>query len=340
MLKILFSVALAGATVAAGAQSDSAAVYLQKATEEKAKGRTMESFKALEKAYGYNKKDTAITREMADALMALRRYPQARLKYQELESMGVANAGLYKSLMDLSFNMRQFDDAIKYAGLVKKYDAAQKVSYIIGKAHYDSENYGEAIKFLNEAMKEDAANAEAPYLIARAYSDMSNFKQAMPHFEKALALDPANNRMMYEIGLMYYANHDDKNSLKYLLMAAEKGYKRDNEYLENLAVAYLNNKQFDDGLKIMKESLQRRPSDVALINTVAEACYDAKKYDEAIGYWDQLLGMDKTNASALYMIGMSYQKKGEKGKGQALCDKAIEMDPSLASKRKKMETPF
>ena len=31
------------------------------------------------------------------------------------------------------------------------------------------------------------------------------------------------------------------------------------------------------------------------------------------------------------MIGMSYQKKGEKEKGVALCDKAIEMDPVLQS---------
>jgi hypothetical protein len=38
------------------------------------------------------------------------------------------------------------------------------------------------------------------------------------------------------------------------------------------------------------------------------------------------------------MIGMCYQKKGEKDKGVQLCDKAIEMDPSLASlKQKKMD---
>jgi hypothetical protein len=35
------------------------------------------------------------------------------------------------------------------------------------------------------------------------------------------------------------------------------------------------------------------------------------------------------------MIGMSFQKKGEKEKGQLLCDKAIAMDPSLESKRQK-----
>jgi hypothetical protein len=49
------------------------------------------------------------------------------------------------------------------------------------------------------------------------------------------------------------------------------------------------------------------------------------------------LEYDKTSASSLFMIGMAYQKKGEKEKGIALCDKAIEMDPNLAgNKQKKM----
>ena len=57
-------------------------------------------------------------------------------------------------------------------------------------------------------------------------------------------------------------------------------------------------------------------------------------------YWDKVLGVDKADASALYMIGMCYQKKGEKEKGVALCDKAIEMDPGLASLKKKKEMSF
>jgi tetratricopeptide (TPR) repeat protein len=123
------------------------------------------------------------------------------------------------------------------------------------------------------------------------------------------------------------------------LLAAEKGYKRDNEYLENLAIAYLNNGKTDLGLDILKEALTRRPVDMNLLNMIAEANYDAKRFQEAINYWDQVLTFDKQNAAALYMIGMSYQKKGEKQKGIALCDKAIEMDPSLAKNKQKIQMP-
>ncbi len=320
-------------------QSDSAAVYLKKAQDEKAKGRLMESYKHLDKAYGYSKTDKQIVSMLASTLVDLRRYPQAREKFLELEKLGDASPETYKQLMNLSFNLRQQDDAIKYALLVKKTDPSAKTAYFIGKAHYDQENYGEAIKFLNIATQEDPQNGEVPYLLGRAYADMQNYKQAIPFFEKALALQPENTRLMYETGLMYYAIYDHKNTLKYLLMAGEKGYKKDNEYLENLAIAYLDNQDFEKGMELLQESLKRRPSDMNLLNMVAEAAYDAKKYDMAIDHWDRILALDKENASALYMIGMSYQKKGDKAKGQALCDKAIEMDPSLAKNKKEMKMP-
>ena len=321
------------------AQADSATYFLQKGREEKGKGRVMDSFKALDKAYGYNKGDKQIVQELADVLVALRRYPQAREKYLELEKMGAANAQTYKQLMDISFNMRQYEEATKYAHALKKADPSQKVAYFIGKAAYDQESYGDAIKYLTEAAGEDAQNAEIPYYIARSYADMMNYKAAIPHFQKAIALKPNENRRIYEMALMYYGMHDDNNFLKYMLEAAEKGYKRDNEYLENLGVAYLNTGQTEKGLATLKEILQKRPSDQNILGMLAEACYDAKRWDEAIGYWDQLLAMDKQNAPALYMIGMSYQKKGDKEKGQALCDRAIQMDPSLAGKKQKVQMP-
>ena len=174
-------------------------------------------------------------------------------------------------------------------------------------------------------------------MIAHSYADMMNYKQAIPYFQKAIELNPAQNYWVYELGLICYAMHDDKNALKYILEAGAKGYKRDNDYLENLGIAYLNVGNLDEGVAILGEILKRKPSDLNILNMVAEAYYYKGKYQLAIDYWDQVMYYDKNNASALYMIGMSYQKKGEKEKGQLLCDKAIELDPALASLKQKKQ---
>ena len=254
--------------------------------------------------------------------------------------MGEESPVLYKQIVQLCFQMKQHEEVVMYAKKLKQLDPNEKVSFYIGKANYETENYGEAIKNLNEAAKEDPANAEVPYMIARSYADMMNYKLAVPFFKKAIELDPQKNYWIYELGLICYAMHDDKNALKYILEAADKGLKKDNDYLENLAIAYLNVGQLDSGVAMLNEILKKRPSDLNILNMVAEAFYYKAKYDEAMDYWDRVLEYDKENATALYMIGMCYQKKGGRentDKGIALCDKAIELDPSLANlKQKKM----
>ncbi|HQV61872.1 MAG TPA: tetratricopeptide repeat protein [Chitinophagaceae bacterium] len=319
---------------------DSADFFLQKGLQEKQNGRRLESLKNFEKAAKYDANSKTITAELAAAYQDLRKYGNAREMYIKLVTLGDESAATYKQLMLLSYQMKQNDDVIVYANKLKKADPSEKVNFYIGKVNYDTDNYGEAIKALNEAAKEDPTNAEVPYMLARSYADMMNYKLAIPYFKKAIELDPKQNYWVYELGLICYAMHDDKNALKYILEAGDKGYKKDNDYLENLGIAYLNVGQLDSGVVMLNEILKRKPSDLNILNMVAEAYYYKAKYNQAIEYWDRVLEYDKENASALYMIGMSYQKKGGKEnteKGIALCDKAIELDPGLASlKQKKM----
>jgi tetratricopeptide (TPR) repeat protein len=319
------------------AVSDSGGFYLQKGLQEKQNGRRLESLKNFEKAIKYDANNKAIVTELASAYFDLRRYNQARESYKQLVALGDESAANYKQLMTLSFNLKQNDDVITYANKLKQVDPSEKINYYIGKVNYDLDNYGEAIKYLSAAATDDPQNAEVPYMIAHCYADMMNYKLAIPFFLKAIELNPAKPYWIYELGLIYYAMNDDKNSLKYILEAGDKGYTKDNDYFENLGIAYLNVGNLDEGVKILDEILKKKPSDMNILNMVAEAYYYKGKYKQAIEYWDQILYYDKTAASALYMIGMSYQKSGEKDKGIQLCDKAIEMDPNLAAyKQKKM----
>ncbi len=320
--------------------TDSADFFLQKGLVEKQNGRRLESLKNFEKAAGYDGNSKPITVELASAYLDLRRYGQARESYKKLVTLGDISAATYKQLMTLSFQLKQNEDVLLYADKLKTADPSEKVLYYVGRVNYDMDNYGDAIKYLNGAQKEDPTNAEIPYLIAHSYADMMNYKLAIPYFKQAIELKPTESYWIYELGLICYAMNNDKDALKYMLEAAEKGLKRDNDYLENLGIAYLNVGNLDEGVNILNEILKKRPSDMNILNMVAEAYYYKGKYDPAIEYWDKVLEYDKTNASALYMIGMSYQKKGGKAnmdKGVALCDKAIEMDPSLSNlKQKKM----
>ncbi len=321
------------------AQSDSSAFFLQKGLDEKAKGRRMEVVKALEKAYAYNKANLQVVTELAAAYSEVKFYAKAKEKFTQAESLGDKSATTYSGLMNLSFNMRQWNDAIKYAQLLKKADAVQKVDYTIGRAWYEQDDLGKAIPSLEAAAKEDPANAEIPHTLATAYTNMQNFKPAILQFQKAVALQPDNSRWIYEMALVYYGMNDNANALKYMLQAGEKGYRKDNEYTQNLATAYMNAGKFEEGLNVMKEVLEKRPTDIGLLDMIAETCYDGGKYDDAITYYNKILAIDEKKAEALYMMGMAYQKKGQTDNGRRLCDKAIAMDPSLSSLKTEKKMP-
>lgn len=339
MCKITLTAVLAALSAVSFAQTDSSNYYFQKAMDEKSKGRAMVSIQSLEKARAFNNKSQDIVSELANAYLNVRMYAKARETFVQLESMGNSGKETYRQLMNLNFNLRQFPEAIRYAQLLKKADPAETVDYIIGRSYYEADDLARAIPALEAAAKAEPQRAEIPHILATAYTNMQNFKQAIPYFQKAVALDPKDARLTYEMALAYYGMGDDQNALKYMLEAGEKGYKKDNEYMQNLTTALMNAGKFNEGLEMMKQTLAKRPTDLGLLDMMAEACYDAGKYDEAINFYNKILAIDEKKAEALYMMGMAYQKKGQVENGRSLCDKAIAMDPKLSTLKTEKQMP-
>ena len=317
------------------AQSDSASWYFEKGKEEKAARRYREAEKKFVKAVALDSKNLNYYMELADTYTAQNRYFDARETFIKAEKVQPDHPVVIENLATLSFNTRKWDDVIKYSKRAQELKVKKPVNYFIGTAYYHQENYGEAIKYLTAAASDEPAKAEIHYTIGRSYVDMSNYKQAAVHFEKAIALDSSKVNWIYEAGLVYHAIPDYKKSLHFIKLAGDRGYNKSNDYLENLGSAYMNVGQFEPAIAEYKKVLARKPNDVTILYQVAQAYYRAKNYQSAIDYWDQVLANDKSNAKALYMIGLSYQKKGDKQKGTQLCDRAIQMDPSLQSLKQK-----
>jgi tetratricopeptide (TPR) repeat protein len=144
---------------------------------------------------------------------------------------------------------------------------------------------------------------------------------------------------MYELGLIYYNVNDYKNALKYFHMAADNGYNKTNDFYENYGFAQLYSGDTENGIKTLKIVLERKPNNRELLNNIAYAMYDTKKYNEALEYFTKVLEINPKDAPTLFMAGMTFQKLGDKEKGQKLCDNAISLDPSLKKYRQKNEVP-
>ncbi|MBC7903489.1 MAG: tetratricopeptide repeat protein [Gemmatimonadaceae bacterium] len=339
-MKSLTTIVLSACTLASFAQAgDSSEFYYKKGVDSKNERRYLLASQHFQKSVQFNASNTAAQKELGHTYVEMKKYDLAKNAYVEVLKKEPTDPATLENITNIYFWTRKWPEAIAHAKKMQELKIGKNTNYIIGKSYYESEDYGQMLKYLQAATKDDSLNAEIPYIIGRSFVDMSNYRAAVPYFEKAIGLDTTKSRWVYETAMNYAAIPDDKNAVRVYQLAATRGYRTDNDYYENLATSYIGLKQPEKGLELLKTVLEKKPADMELLYSVADLSYKTGKYQDAIDYWDRVLTLDKQNFKSLYMIGLSYQKKGDKSKGMALCDQAIRMDPSLANLREQKQMP-
>lgn len=316
---------------------DSTDFYLEKGLQYRQERRWQQAINYLEKAVTLDSNNLQALTAFAEVAMETRYFNHALKAYHRIYALQPDNEQAIRQLTQLYFNLGRYKDALQYIEIWEKQHRDQPMHYMAGMSLYYLENYPYAINRLLYAAEKDSTNAQLFYTIGRSYLEMERYKQAIPYYRKAANLDTANARYVYEMAMVYYAIPDDRAAIGAFEEAAARGWKQEADFFESMAYCYMNLKNFDKAITLFKQSLEIKPYNQTVQFALAEAQYHAGAYKEAIDSWDKLLQIDQNNARALYMIGMAYQKMGQKDKGMLLCDKAIEMDPSLSSlKQKKM----
>ncbi|MEP7255811.1 MAG: tetratricopeptide repeat protein [Ferruginibacter sp.] len=322
---------LCSAGVFAKAQ-DSSAHYFQKGIEEKTAKRFLVAAGYFDKAIHFNSNYTEAYIENGFVNKEMRRTDAAIQNFTKAYELDPGNDVVLKELAELYYSYRQYQKAIDLAEKCKGCDNKDR---IMAMSYFGMEDYGRAEKALLALIAKNANDAEATYTLAKTYLEMGLDGKAIPYYEKAIQADATKSKWLFELGLLYYNSDNYKNAVVYFNKAAEQGFIRNNDFNENLGFAYLYSGEFDNGEKLLNEIMDRKPGDREIIRDVAMAFYDGKKYDKCLDYCQKLLEMDKNDAKALYQAGLCFQKKGQTSKGQQMCDKAIEMDPSLNKLRQK-----
>jgi tetratricopeptide (TPR) repeat protein len=319
------------------AQSDSAQIYFQKAIEQKTAKQLLVASKSLDKAIHFNDKFKEAYLENAYINLEMRKVDNALTNFNKVLELEPNNTAAVKELMEIYYNYRQYAKAKE---LANKCIGCLNAEKIIALCYYQEEDYGNAVKGLLSFLGKNPTDAEATYTLARSYLDMEQFKNAVPYYNKAILLNQDKNTWIYELGMIYYTLADYKNAVVFFNKAAEKGYPQKSDFVENLGYAYIYSGQFDEGEKMLLGLLEKKPDNKELLRDIAEAYYNGKLYAKSLGYCQKLMEMDMKDGKALYQAGLCFQKMGQKDKGQGMCDKAIELDPSLNGLRQKQMTGF
>ncbi len=324
-------------TYAKSQKTDSAEIYFQKGIEEKTAKHLLVASNYFDKAIHFNSKFKEAYIESGYVNLEMRKTDKAMLQFNKVLEIDPSNNVAAKELMELYYNYRMFSKAKEMAVKCASCLNSEKIRAMCS---YNDEDYGAAIKGLTSYLSKNPTDADAAYTLARSYLDMEDYRNAIPAYNKAVILNGEKNMWMYELGLLYYSQEDYKNAVTFFNKAAEKGYPQKSDFQENLGYAYMFSGQQEQGEKILLDLLEKKPNNKELLRDMAEAFYNGKMYQKSLNYCQKLMEMDIKDGKALYQAGLCFQKMGQKDKGQGMCDKAIEMDPSLNGLRQKSMNPF
>jgi len=314
--------------------TDSAKVYYQKGIVEKDSKHYQSASKYFDKAIDFDKKYKDAYSQNGLVNLEMRKTDAAKGNFTKLYELDSENKIAIEQLMQLYYNYNQYAKAIEFAN---KCAGCENAERIISMSSFKLEDYTTALKGLQNIIAKNPNDAEATYTIGKSYLDMEQYTKAVPYYIKATELDSSKNNWMYEMGLLYYTLDNYKDAKLYFLKAAQSGYLQSNDFNENLGYAYIFSGEFDKGEKLLLDILAKKPGNTDILRDIAEAYYKQKMYDKSLGYCQKLIDLDANDAKALYQAGLCFQKKGDNTKGQAMCDKAIKMDPSLTRLRQKKD---
>ncbi len=308
---------------------DSSSFYAKQAIELSKARKVWEADKSFQKAIGFNPSNLETRLQYGNYLLDQRKYTFAIEQFGKVLEININQPAALQKMTEVSFQLHRWNDVVMYGFKLAQNGGMKDLKYMIGKSQYELENYGQAQKYLSEALTENPKRIETVSLLGKVFIEMSNYKQAIDVYNQTLQLDPSNAQLTYELGLLYYTMNDEKSAVKYFELAAEKGYKKDLDYYENLGLAAIDI-DFNKGKAALDKVLQMKPGSSEILFQIAQSYYKVEKFQEAADSYYAVYTSDPSNSRALYMTGVAFQKKGDKNKGITLCEEAIKMDPNLA----------
>jgi tetratricopeptide (TPR) repeat protein len=335
--KVFLLLAVAGThlhTVASASISipnrDSVAYYMDLGKADEANRKYSTAWHYYEKASKHDSGNVDIQLAIAEVCLKMKRMAPA---IRALDSASKLRPNDYATQWRLVKLYDYYDQSNKVIELLpalhRKMPETPGWAYMLGKSYQTIQNYGKAIPYMDTAIQEDPTNAEAVYQSGKMYMLMEQYKKSLPYYERYLAMDSLSNpTRTYELALLQSTLEMFDSSIVNFDRAVARGYKPRDDFYMNLAYTMADAHKADQALTMLQEMLARRPEDIGVLNGMAEISMQAGYFNEAIGYWDRVMKID-SNPRTLYAIGTAYIKMGKEKEGQAICDRAISLEPAL-----------
>jgi len=204
---------------------------------------------------------------------------------------------------------------------------------ILGMAHLASRNETAAKAEFERAIQIDPRNVEAYLGTGKIYQEKNQIDAAIGEYQKALDVRPEFPPLCTMIGNLYLERGD--------LEAARKYYRKALDIDPNFSIALANtawvdaaeSKDLDVGLSMAQKAKSQMPEVPSISDTLAWVLYKKGDYAGAIPLLEDCVKKSPDAAQFHYHLGMALVAVGQKDRGKAQLQSALDMNQLRIAER-------
>ncbi len=169
-------------------------------------------------------------------------------------------------------------------------------------------------------------DADSLVMLGRLEKIAQNTGEAEKAYKRALAVDPDNEEAQAGLAMVYLDEGNNEEASAILKKLADKNPSQ--RSLRQLASAYEQMKEYSLAAETLNRALAQNPQDAPdLQRAIAQDLVLAKRYDDALKIYQQLVAQEPGDADAYVRMSEIYREKKDFAKAREMAAKASAIDP-------------
>jgi tetratricopeptide (TPR) repeat protein len=254
-------------------------------------------------------------------------YDQAIGDYRKALALDPALPGLQMNLGLALFKAKDFKDSVKpFTAELKKHPDDQRLTILLGMAHYGMGDYFVAIPYLKKAAERDPQNLPLRLTLAHSCLWSKQYQCVLDAYKEILALNAESAEADMLAGEALDEKGDNAGAIEQFRAAVRSNPKEPNAYF-GLAYLLWTQSRFPEAAREFQAELDNDPQHLQARAYLGDCYVRLKDYAKGQPELEKALAADTSFALVHLDLGIVYAEQGRKEDAISEFQKAIELDP-------------
>ena len=255
------------------------------------------------------------------------RYDEAIVNYRKALALNPALPGLQMNLGLALFKVKDFKGSIKpFTVELNKHPDDQRLTILLGMAHYGMGDYFVAIPYLKRAAERDPQSLPLRLTLAHSCLWSKQYQCVLDVYKEILLLNAESAEADMLVGEALDEKGDDAGAIEQFRAALRSNPKEPNVHF-GLAYLLWARNQFPEAAKEFQAELDNDPQHLQARAYLGDSYVQLNDYAKALPELQKALAADTSLAFVHRDLGMVYAEQGRKDDAISELQKAIELDP-------------